>query len=139
MKTDSKAVMKSSGTAFAYLNLRENRLTRAIKVFARWGRLISERTALRDKAKFIKTTGRREMSNSRTARYDTTEGIMSPGDALKTVKPIRSQKTGVLLPREGTFVRAIENLGRRLILVNFGNAGEEYLFPDEVLLESSKG
>jgi hypothetical protein len=64
---------------------------------------------------------------------------MSPGDSLKTVKPIRSQKTGVLLPREGTFVRAVENLGRNLILVNFGTAGEEYLFPDEVLLEPSKG
>jgi hypothetical protein len=64
---------------------------------------------------------------------------MNPGDSLKTVKPIRSQKTGVLLPREGTFVRAVENLGRILILVNFGTAGEEYLFPDEVLLEPSKG
>jgi hypothetical protein len=63
---------------------------------------------------------------------------MSPGAPLKTVKPIRSQKTGVLLPREGTFVRAIENLGRNLILVNFGSAGEEYLFPDEVLLQTAK-
>ncbi|OLC72868.1 MAG: hypothetical protein AUH87_00865 [Deltaproteobacteria bacterium 13_1_40CM_4_54_4] len=64
---------------------------------------------------------------------------MSPDDPLKTIKPIRSQKTGILLPRQGTFVRAIENLGRNLILVNFGNAGEEYLFPDEVLPEASKG
>jgi hypothetical protein len=64
---------------------------------------------------------------------------MNPGDMLKTTKPIRSQKTGVLLPRQGTFVRAVENLGRNLILVNFGNAGEEYLFPDEVLPEPSKG
>lgn len=63
---------------------------------------------------------------------------MRPGDPLKTIKPIRSQKTGVLLPREGTFVRAIENLGRNLILVNFGTAGEEYLFPDEVVLEPGK-
>jgi hypothetical protein len=60
---------------------------------------------------------------------------MRPGDPLKTIKPIRSQKTGVVLPREGTFVRAVENLGRRLILVNFGTAGEEYLFPEEVVLE----
>jgi hypothetical protein len=64
---------------------------------------------------------------------------MRPGDLLKTIKPIRSQRTGILLPRQGTFVRAIENLGRNLILVNFGNAGEEYLFPDEVLQEASKG
>ena len=60
---------------------------------------------------------------------------MSPGDLLKTVRPIRSQKTGVLLPREGTFVRMIENMGRQLILVNFGAAGDEYLFPEEVLPE----
>lgn len=64
---------------------------------------------------------------------------MRPGDALKTIKPIRSQKTGVLLPREGIFVRAIENMGRKLILVNFGPAGDEYLFPEEVLAEPSKG
>ncbi|HEU4340749.1 MAG TPA: hypothetical protein VFU31_04195 [Candidatus Binatia bacterium] len=64
---------------------------------------------------------------------------MRPGDALKTIKPIRSQKTGVLLPREGVFVRAIENMGRKLILVNFGPAGDEYLFPEEVLAEPSKG
>jgi hypothetical protein len=62
---------------------------------------------------------------------------MNPGDALKTVKPIRSQKTGVILPREGTFVRTVENMGRQLILVNFGPAGEEYLFPDEILAEQA--
>lgn len=63
---------------------------------------------------------------------------MSPGDPLKTSKPIRSQKTGVLLPREGTFVRMVENMGRQLILVNFGQAGYEYLFPDEILAEPAK-
>ena len=62
---------------------------------------------------------------------------MKPGDSLKTTKPIRSQKTGVMLPREGTFVRAVENMGRQLILVNFGTAGEEYLFPHEILAESA--
>ena len=63
---------------------------------------------------------------------------MRTGDSLKTIKPIRSQKTGIILPREGTFVRAIENLGRQLILVNFGTAGEEYLFPDEIMPEPAK-
>lgn len=58
---------------------------------------------------------------------------MKPGDALITTKPIRSQKTGVILPRQGVFVSAIENLGRELILVNFGSAGQEYLFPDEIM------
>lgn len=57
---------------------------------------------------------------------------MKPGDALKTTMPIRSQKTGLILPREGTFMGAIENLGRMLILVNFGTAGKEYLFPNEL-------
>jgi hypothetical protein len=63
---------------------------------------------------------------------------MKPGEPLKTSKPIRSHKTGVMLPREGTFVRAIENMGRQLILVNFGAAGEEYIFPDEILPEPSE-
>ena len=63
---------------------------------------------------------------------------MRAGDSLKTIKPIRSHKTGIILPREGTFVRAVENLGRQLILVNFGSAGEEYLFPDEIMIEPAQ-
>jgi len=64
---------------------------------------------------------------------------MKTGDSLKTTKLIRSQRTGVVLPRQGTFVRDIENLGRKLILVDFGSAGEEYLFPSEVLDETLNG
>jgi len=60
---------------------------------------------------------------------------MKTGDSVKTTKLIRSQKTGVLLPRQGTFVRDVENLGRKLILVDFGSAGEEYLFPNEISTE----
>jgi hypothetical protein len=64
---------------------------------------------------------------------------MKTGDSVKTTKLIRSQKTGVPLPRQGTFVRDVENLGRKLILVDFGPAGEEYLFPNEVLAETGNG
>ena len=60
---------------------------------------------------------------------------MKPGDVLTTTRPIRSQKTGVVLPRQGVCVSAIENLGRQLILVNFGKVGLEYLFPDEILAQ----
>ena len=77
--------------------------------------------------------------NGQSIQAASTEvGRMKVGDPLKTTKPIRSQKTGVLLPREGTFVRCVENMGRLLILVNFGNAGEEYLFPEEIALEPAK-
>ena len=55
---------------------------------------------------------------------------------LTTTRPIRSQKTGIVLPRQGTFVSAIENLGRQLILLNFGSIGLEYLFPKEILAQS---
>ena len=73
-----------------------------------------------------------------TSNYSVGERIkMSPGDPLKTSKPIRSQKTGVVLPREGTFVRMVENMGRQLILVNFGAAGYEYIFPDEIIPETA--
>jgi len=73
------------------------------------------------------------------AFYLRTNKIMKTGDSLKTTKLIRSQKTGVLLPRQGTFVRDIENLGRKLILVDFGSVGEEYLFPNEILDETCNG
>jgi hypothetical protein len=61
---------------------------------------------------------------------------MKPGDVLTTTRPIRSQKTGVVLPRQGIFVNAIDNLGRQLILVNFGKVGLEYLFPNEIVAQS---
>ena len=57
---------------------------------------------------------------------------MKPGDSLRITNVIRSHKTGVLLSLRGTFVRDIENFGRTLILVDFGSAGEEYLFPKEI-------
>ena len=63
---------------------------------------------------------------------------MKTGDLLKTTKPIRSHKTGMILPRVGTYVTAIDNLGRQLILVNFGEAGEEYLFPNEIVAEPAQ-
>ena len=62
--------------------------------------------------------------------------IVKPGDVLTITRPIRSQKTGVVLPRQGIFVSAIENLGRQLILVNFDSAGLEYLFPSEIVAQS---
>ena len=61
---------------------------------------------------------------------------MEPGEKIRTIKPIRSQRTGIMLPREGTFVSSTENIARTLILVDFGQSGKEYLFPHEI--ESKK-
>ena len=63
---------------------------------------------------------------------------MKVGDSLKTTLTIRSQRTGLVLPRQGTFVGDIENLGRKLILVDFGPAGKEYLFPNEIFDENAQ-
>ena len=58
---------------------------------------------------------------------------MKKGEPVHTTRLIRSSHVGgALLPRDGTFVRAVENMGRQMILVNFGAAGEEYIFPDEI-------
>ena len=63
---------------------------------------------------------------------------MKTGDALRTTKVIRSQKTGVLLPRRGTFVRDIENLGRTLILVDFGSEIDQDQCPSQILYVDRK-
>jgi len=62
---------------------------------------------------------------------------MKPGEKIRTIMSIRSQRTGLILPREGIFVGARENIGRTLILVDFGEAGTEYLLPHEI--EEGKG
>ena len=63
---------------------------------------------------------------------------MKKGDSLNTTMLIRSQRTGGFLPRQGIFVGDIENLGRKLILVDFGSAGKEYLFPNEIVDDNAK-
>lgn len=57
---------------------------------------------------------------------------MKPGERIRTITPIRSQRSGLMLPREGVLISATENIGRTLILVDFGAAGKEYLFAHEI-------
>ena len=61
---------------------------------------------------------------------------METGIKLNVTKPIRSSKTGMFLPREGTLVSVTENLGRTLLLVEFEDGQHEYLFDHEVELKS---
>jgi hypothetical protein len=61
---------------------------------------------------------------------------MKTGLKLNLTKTIRSPKTGMLLPREGTLVSVTENLGRTLLLVEFEGGQEEYLFENEVEVQA---
>jgi len=61
---------------------------------------------------------------------------METGIKLNVTKTIRSPKTGMFLPREGTLVSVTENLGRTLLLVEFEDGQHEYLFDYEVEFES---
>jgi hypothetical protein len=62
---------------------------------------------------------------------------METGVKLNVMKPIRSSKTGMLLPRKATLVSVTENLGRTLLLVKFEDGQQDYLFEYEV--EFDKG
>jgi len=57
---------------------------------------------------------------------------METGVKLNLTTIIRSAKTGMLLPREGTLVSVTNNLGRTLLLVEFENGQSEYVFENEV-------
>jgi len=57
---------------------------------------------------------------------------METGMKLNLTRSVRSSKTGMLLPKEGTLVSMTENLGRTLLLVAFENGQREYLFEYEV-------
>ena len=61
---------------------------------------------------------------------------METGVKLNVTKTIRSSKSGMLLPREGTLVSVTENLGRTLLLVQFEGGQYEYLFEYEVEFET---
>lgn len=62
---------------------------------------------------------------------------MRAGEILNLTKIIRSSKTGMLLPKEGTLVSITENLGRTLLLVTFEGGQSEYLFESEVEVKDS--
>ena len=57
---------------------------------------------------------------------------METGIRLNVTRPVRSSKTGMVLPREGTLLAVTENLGRTLLLVEFDGGQREYLFDHEV-------
>jgi hypothetical protein len=63
------------------------------------------------------------------------EVFMQPGEKLNLTRTIRSAKTGMLLPKEGTLVSMTENLGRTLLLVAFEGGQHEYVFEYEVELK----
>ena len=63
---------------------------------------------------------------------------MEAGAKLNLTTTIRSAKTGMLLPKEGTLVSVMENLGRTLLLVEFEDGQCEYLFQDEVELRDTE-
>ena len=63
---------------------------------------------------------------------------MSPGDPVRINKYIRSARTGMMLPREGKFVKSMMNMERQLIMVNFGSPyGEEYILDSDISDEQS--
>ncbi len=61
---------------------------------------------------------------------------MKTGLRLNLTRPIRSSKTGMVLPRQATLVSRTENLGRNLLLVEFENGQHEYVFDHEVELQN---
>jgi len=64
---------------------------------------------------------------------------MAARTKLNLTRTIRSSKTGLLLPREGTLISVTENLGRTLVLVEFENGQNEYLFENEVEIKEESG
>jgi hypothetical protein len=65
------------------------------------------------------------------------EVFMQTGMKLNLTRTIRSSKTGMILPKEGTLVSVTENLGRTLLLVEFENGHSECLFENEVEFQSN--
>jgi hypothetical protein len=65
-------------------------------------------------------------------------GIYGTGVKLNVTRSIRSSKTGMLLPRQGTLVFVTENLGRTLLLVEFESGEHEDLFEHEVEHENAR-
>ena len=61
---------------------------------------------------------------------------MQTGVKLNLTRTIRSSKTGMILPKEGTLIGVTENLGRTLLFVKFENGQSECLFENEVEFQS---
>jgi hypothetical protein len=51
------------------------------------------------------------------------------------LKPVRDQEGRSRFNEQPRIVREIDNLGRRMYLVQFGDGATTFLFPDEVAIE----
>ena len=82
------------------------------------------------------------IENHRSFKREKTSGtdeevFMQTGVKLNLTRTIRSSKTGMILPKEGTLVAVTENLGRTLLFVEFENGQSECLFENEVEFHSN--
>jgi len=56
------------------------------------------------------------------------------GRRCRLLKPVRDHEGRSRFSEEPRIVREIENLGRRMYLVQFSDGATTFLFPDEVVL-----
>ncbi len=57
------------------------------------------------------------------------------GRRCRLLKPVRDHEGRSRFNEEPRVVREIENLGRRMYLVQFNDGATTFLFPDEVVVE----
>ena len=60
------------------------------------------------------------------------------GLRCRAKKMVQTHETKIAPERRGTIVHEIENLGRRMVLVQWDDDASLYVFPDEIEIDENK-
>jgi hypothetical protein len=70
------------------------------------------------------------MMDMESANYESTVGRR-----CRLLKPVRDHEGLSRFSEKPRILRAVDNLGRRMLLVQFEDGATTFLFPDEVVVE----
>ena len=81
-------------------------------------------------------SGRGRLAGGRTAmNMETTNLETMVGRHCRLLRPVRDHEGLSRFSEKPRILRSVDNLGRRMLLVQFDDGATTFLFPDEVVVE----
>lgn len=81
-------------------------------------------------------SGRGRLAGGRTAmNMESTNFETVVGRHCRLLKPVRDHEGLSRFSEKPRILRSVDNLGRRMLLVQFDDGATTFLFPDEVVVE----
>ncbi len=83
----------------------------------------------------VSGTVRAEAGEERQTTMEAAQTEQVAGRRCRLLKPVRDREGRSRFDEKPRIIRELNNLGRRMYLVEFGDGSTTFLFPDEVVVE----